>query len=142
MHHLTVQSALGEQLDELFVKENMTKIAAIPVNAGGADALRNDCSGCDNASELDFEFEYAYQPIVQFASRSVFAHEALVRGPNGESAASILARVNMGNQYRFDQECRMKAVAGAAALGMQELLSINFLPNAVYRPEICIQSTF
>ncbi len=25
---------------------------------------------------------------------------------------------------------------------MQELLSINFLPNAVYRPEACIQSTF
>lgn len=25
---------------------------------------------------------------------------------------------------------------------MKELLSINFLPNAVYRPEVCIRSTF
>ena len=32
--------------------------------------------------------------------------------------------------------------AGAARLGMRELLSINFLPNAVYRPELCIRSTF
>ena len=36
----------------------------------------------------------------------------------------------------------MKAVSTAASLGMKELLSINFLPNAVYRPEACIQSTF
>jgi EAL domain-containing protein (putative c-di-GMP-specific phosphodiesterase class I) len=120
----------------------MTKIESIPVNDQGDGELKNDCSGCGNSAELDFDFEYAYQPIVQFSTRAIFAHEALVRGPNGESAGSILARVNDDNQYRFDQQCRMKAVAGAAALGMQELLSINFLPNAVYRPEICIQSTF
>ncbi|MDO9203529.1 MAG: EAL domain-containing protein, partial [Hydrogenophaga sp.] len=33
----------------------------------------------------------------------MFAREALVRGPNGESAASVLAQVNEANRYRFDQ---------------------------------------
>ncbi|HJV50831.1 MAG TPA: EAL domain-containing protein [Noviherbaspirillum sp.] len=74
-------------------------------------------------------------------TRTIFAHEALVRGPNGESAQSILAKVNDTNRYRFDQACRVKAVSTAARLGMDTYLSINFLPNAVYRPEACIQST-
>jgi len=99
------------------------------------------CSGCHGDASLDIQFEYAYQPIAEFATRSIYAHEALVRGPQGESAASVLAQVNDDNRYRFDQACRVKAVEGAAALGMTELLSINFLPNAVYRPEVCIRST-
>lgn len=99
------------------------------------------CEQCARGAGLDFDFEFAYQPIVDLAARRVFAHEALVRGPGGESAASVLARVNDDNRYRFDQSCRVKAVAGAAALGMGGYLSINFLPNAVYRPELCIRTT-
>ena len=100
------------------------------------------CEGCRDSNGIDFDFEYAYQPIVNFSTRTIYAHEALVRGPNGESAASVLAKVNNENVYSFDQACRVKAVAGAAKLGMRELLSINFLPNAVYRPEVCIRTTF
>lgn len=90
----------------------------------------------------DIQIEFAYQPIVDVTNRSIYAFEALVRGPQGQSAASVLAQVNDQNRYRFDQACRMKAVEGAARLGMTQLLSINFLPNAVYRPEVCIRSTF
>lgn len=99
------------------------------------------CKDCRTISELGFEFEYAYQPIVDLASRTVYAHEALVRGPRGESAFSVLSQVDDTNRYMFDQACRVKAIRGAATLGMQEMLSINFLPNAVYRPEACIRST-
>ena len=69
------------------------------------------------------------------------AIEALVRGPAGEGALDVLRQVNDTNRYRFDQECRTRAIKGAAALGMQQHLSINFMPNAVYRPELCIRST-
>lgn len=115
---------------------------------GNSNSLPHDaaaskaCTACRNDEPFEFEFEYAYQPIVNVKTRSTYAHEALVRGPNGESAASVLAKINDGNRYRFDQLCRSKAVEGAARLNMQELLSINFLPNAVYRPEVCIRSTF
>ena len=105
-------------------------------------AVSSPCAGCQDGNEIEFDFEYAYQPIVNFSKRNIYAHEALVRGPNGESAASVLAQVGKSNVYSFDQSCRVKAVAGAARLGMRELLSINFLPNAVYRPEVCIRSTF
>jgi EAL domain-containing protein (putative c-di-GMP-specific phosphodiesterase class I) len=100
------------------------------------------CQQCRGENALDFDFDYAYQPIVNVVSRSIYAHEALVRGLNGESAFSVLSKVNDRNRYSFDQACRVKAVKGAAELGMKELLSINFLPNAVYRPAACIQSTF
>lgn len=100
------------------------------------------CGHCRKAELLDFDFSFAYQPIVDLENACVFAHEALVRGINGESAYSVLSKVNESNRYSFDQACRVKAVQGAARLNMQELLSINFLPNAVYQPEACIQSTF
>jgi EAL domain-containing protein (putative c-di-GMP-specific phosphodiesterase class I) len=99
------------------------------------------CEQCASGDGLDFDFDYAYQPIVDLRTRAIFAHEALVRGLAGESAGEILAKVNDGNRYRFDQACRVKAVKGAAALGLAEYLSINFLPNAVYRPELCIRTT-
>jgi EAL domain-containing protein (putative c-di-GMP-specific phosphodiesterase class I) len=99
------------------------------------------CEQCATGAGLDFDFEYAYQPIVDIKKKATFAHEALVRGPGGESAGEVLAKVNDSNRYSFDQACRVKAVKGAAALDMAEYLSINFLPNAVYRPELCIRTT-
>ena len=73
--------------------------------------------------------------------RAVYAHEALVRGPNGEGANTVLDRVSDANRYRFDQACRVKAIKGAAQIGLTERLSINFLPNAIYKPEVCIRTT-
>lgn len=99
------------------------------------------CQGCKRSGAPDLDFSFAYQPIVDLRDQSIFAHEALVRGPNGEGALSVLGQVDDGNRYRFDQLCRVRAISTAAQLGMTEHLSINFLPNAVYRPELCIRST-
>jgi len=116
------------QLDSTLLNDDLT-----PMPAG--------CEGCRNAEALDFEFTMAFQPIVDASNRTVYAHEALVRGPGGESAFSILARVDANNRYAFDQACRVRAIELATSLGMQSKLSINFLPNAVYRPEACIRTT-
>ena len=99
------------------------------------------CPSCASGERLGFRFSYAYQPIVDLAKREVFAHEALVRGVNGEPAPSVLSQVTDENRFRFDQACRVKAIKTAAKLGMQSRLSINFMPNAIYRPELCIRST-
>lgn len=113
-----------------------------PANFVPLDAtLANGCGSCGTAERLGIPFEYAYQPIVDVVARSSYAHEALVRGPAGEGALSVLSQVTEQNRYRFDQACRVKAIKTAAQLGMQERLSINFLPNAVYKPEVCIRTT-
>ena len=99
------------------------------------------CQACANGEVLDFDFSMAFQPIVDVNRREVFAQEALVRTCNGGSAQEVFARVNDGNRYRFDQMCRVKAVKLASELAIDGFLSINFMPNAVYRPELCIRTT-
>lgn len=99
------------------------------------------CSACQNGESLGFEFTMAFQPIVDVRDRSVFAYEALVRGVDGSGAAGILAQVTDANRYTFDQSCRVKAVELAASLDMPCLLSINFMPNAVYQAATCIRAT-
>ena len=101
----------------------------------------HDCPGCSAGNVLGFDFTMAFQPIVNMTTRTVFAHEALVRGLAGEGAPSILARVDAANRYAFDQACRVRAIQLATELGMQSKLSINFLPNAVYQPQACIRMT-
>ncbi|WP_439572890.1 EAL domain-containing protein [Phreatobacter sp.] len=100
------------------------------------------CSACRNAQSLPFDFSMAFQPIVRTSTGEVFAYEALVRGPGGEGAASVLARVTEDNRYAFDQQCRVKAIELAARRAPQNArLSINFMPNAVYEPRACIRLT-
>lgn len=99
----------------------------------------NVCGRCD--APLDFDFTMAFQPLVDIDEGRVYGYEALVRGPEGESAAAVLAKVDDRTRYRFDQACRVKAIEIAHRLNARGVLSINFLPNAVYEPEACIQAT-
>lgn len=99
------------------------------------------CKECREGAGLDFDFTMAFQPFVDVTAGSIFGYEALVRGSNQEGAGVILSKVNDSNRYQFDQACRVKAIGLAAKLGLQGILSINFLPNAIYRPETCIRAT-
>jgi EAL domain-containing protein (putative c-di-GMP-specific phosphodiesterase class I) len=105
--------------------------------------VSKQCEGCRDG-RLDVPFSMAFQPIVDIRTGAIFAHEALVRGPTGESAATVLNQIDAENRYAFDQECRVKAIELASALydpGDQVKLSINFMPNAVYEPRACIRLT-
>ena len=103
------------------------------------------CQSCRDKTQLPFEFTMAFQPIMDLEWDRPFAYEALVRGINGEPAGTVLSWVDDANRYRFDQACRVKAIELASRLGLAALpecrLSINFLPNAVYRAETCIRAT-
>ncbi|MDB5597485.1 MAG: diguanylate phosphodiesterase [Hyphomicrobiales bacterium] len=106
--------------------------------------MTTKCEGCRNGDAFMQPFEMAFQPIVNISTGATFAHEALVRGPNGESAYSVLSTLNDANRYAFDQQCRVKALETATELGLpatNAMLSINFMPNAVYEPRACIRLT-
>lgn len=119
----------------------MIRLEPAASDAASPEAPRPHCTDCGSADRVGFAFEFAYQPIVDLATRTLYGHEALVRGPGGEGAMSVLSQVTEQNRYRFDQACRVKAIQGAARLGIRERLSINFLPNAIYKPEVCIRTT-
>ena len=119
----------------------MIKLKLAASEFAALEETDRQCGDCGAAERVGFKFDYAYQPIVDLATRSVYGHEALVRGPNGEGALSVLSQVTEKNRYRFDQACRVKAIKSAAQLGIEERISINFLPNAIYKPEVCIRTT-
>jgi len=101
------------------------------------------CDGCRRAG-TQFDLTMAFQPIVDVETAQAWAYEALVRGPNGEGAAEVLATVTPADRYAFDQQCRVAAITQAVEAGIVDTgarLSINFLPNAVYSPVACIQLT-
>ncbi len=101
---------------------------------------RPGCAACTSDVGLGFDFSMAFQPIVDARTGEVYSQEALVRGLNNESAADVFSNVNADNLYRFDQACRVKAIKLAAELGIPTFLNVNFMPNAVYQPERCIQT--
>lgn len=112
------------------------------------ETMQPSCARCRNVESFDIPISMAFQPILRAPDPgvppSLFAFEALVRGTGGEGAASVLSQVDSGNRYAFDQACRVKAIELAAKLDLPAtgaLLSINFLPNAVYEPRNCIRAT-
>jgi EAL domain-containing protein (putative c-di-GMP-specific phosphodiesterase class I) len=95
-------------------------------------------------SKKPIDFSMAFQPIVDVVAGCVVAYEALVRGPNGQSAATVFAEVDGEDLYLFDQECRFRAISLAMNLGLVHTgasLSINFLPGAVYNPRTSLIQT-
>jgi EAL domain-containing protein (putative c-di-GMP-specific phosphodiesterase class I) len=102
------------------------------------------CDGCATSRRLDVGFSMAFQPIYDVVEDRVWGHEALVRGLNGEGAFEILSQVQPEQKYRFDQDCRVKAIELASRLFPPDenlKLSINFMPNAVYEPVACLRAT-
>jgi EAL domain-containing protein (putative c-di-GMP-specific phosphodiesterase class I) len=104
-------------------------------------AKKTRCNACRTDVEVP-EFTMAFQPIVDIDTAQVYAYEALVRPVGGGSAYDVLRQITDENRYAFDQGCRIKAITLAARLEISTLLSINFLPNAVYQPAACLQKTF
>ncbi|GEK10453.1 EAL domain-containing protein [Pseudoalteromonas peptidolytica] len=96
---------------------------------------------CLCKQKLNFDITMAFQPIVDINSKSIFSYEALVRGKNGESAFEILSNVNEDNLYAFDQRCRVTAIETFSALNQTDNLNINFMPQAIYEPQACLETT-
>ncbi len=141
LEHVTASLIPLLRTDDLSV--SAAQAADVPVHQTASGRLRakaRACAACKDGSAI-FPFSMAFQPIVDVQENRIDAYEALVRGPGGESAGQVLGQVTAEKTYAFDQACRVKAIELAAQLGLDRQLSINFLPNAVYEPRACIQTT-
>jgi EAL domain-containing protein (putative c-di-GMP-specific phosphodiesterase class I) len=87
------------------------------------------------------EFSFAYQPIVDIETRTVFAYEALVRGPANEPAGVVFGAIGPQDLHRFDRAARIRAVKLAASLGLETSLSLNLLPQSLESAPDAINST-
>ncbi len=92
---------------------------------------------CTEAKEATFDLAMAFQPIVDVNGGGIFSYEALVRGPQGESAGEIIATVLPEQRRAFDRECRLTAIRAAVAAGIGKTsarLTINFIPDTIVDP--------
>jgi EAL domain-containing protein (putative c-di-GMP-specific phosphodiesterase class I) len=114
------------------------------IDRGEAEAVATGCGACADGIAPPFAFSMAFQPVIDVTAGRIYAYEALVRGPDGQGADTVLNQVTAANRYAFDQSCRTTAIDLATRLGLRETgasLSINFIPGAMYRPENCIRAT-
>jgi blue light- and temperature-responsive anti-repressor len=88
------------------------------------------------------DFSFAFQPIVNSRTKEISSYEALVRGPNNESAHVILNAINPDQKYYFDALLRQKAIAFAVELGIQTRLNLNLLPESLSATDNAISSTY
>jgi EAL domain-containing protein (putative c-di-GMP-specific phosphodiesterase class I) len=102
--------------------------------------VASSASAPDALAELRFSF--AFQPIVDVVERQVYSFEALVRGPGGESAATVFQQVPPVDLYAFDRRARVLAIALAARLRVPCRLNLNFLPQSLQSSPDAITSIF
>jgi EAL domain-containing protein (putative c-di-GMP-specific phosphodiesterase class I) len=87
------------------------------------------------------DFSFAFQPVVDTNTRTVYSHEALVRGVNNEPAFQVINRYSSHQMAAFDAACRAKAIAVAVRIGLRTHLNLNFLPSAAADAALGLSST-
>ena len=81
-----------------------------------------------------FDFSYAFQPIININSKTIFSVEALIRSKNNESIGFIFEQVESDKLFELDQIARNKAIKMAASLHLSTALNLNFLPASLTSP--------
>lgn len=77
------------------------------------------------------QVHFALQPIVHTRAQRITSVEALLRGPAGESPQAVLAALPANRLHEFDLKSKGDAIALAAALQLDCMLSVNLLPMSL-----------
>lgn len=83
---------------------------------------------------------FAFQPIVNAASETLFSYEALIRGRANEPAACVLKQLDPARSPAFHERIRVDAIELAARLGLSTRLNVNFLPSSLNASPTAITS--
>jgi EAL domain-containing protein (putative c-di-GMP-specific phosphodiesterase class I) len=91
-------------------------------------------------------FHSVYQPIIGLHDGLTVGYEALLRAetPDGDTLmpdALFGAAEAAGWIHLLDRVGRTVALRDAGSWLRDELLFINFIPTAIYRPEVCLRTT-
>jgi EAL domain-containing protein (putative c-di-GMP-specific phosphodiesterase class I) len=101
--------------------------------AGGVDRFQGDRAGLVTAFDRALESLYiAYQPIVSWSKKNVFAYEALLRSREASlphPGAMIDAAERLGQVHKLGRRIRARAIEALPALGAEALLFLNLHPS-------------
>ncbi|PIR22303.1 MAG: hypothetical protein COV44_08795 [Deltaproteobacteria bacterium CG11_big_fil_rev_8_21_14_0_20_45_16] len=80
-----------------------------------------------------------YQPIVDLRDGSIFAYEALTRGPQGSPMESPLMLFGVADKtnlsFELDRLCRRKALTNLKGLADDQKIFVNTFPATMHDPE-------
>ncbi len=83
--------------------------------------------------------ETHFQPIVNLSDGSIFAYEALTRGPKGSPMESPLMLFTIAEKanltFELDRLCRKKAIQNAKGLDKSQKVFVNTFPTTMHDPE-------
>ncbi|MET0307808.1 MAG: EAL domain-containing protein [Sphingomonas sp.] len=74
----------------------------------------------------------AFQPIVDVVGGRIYAYEAVLRGPNGESGSEVFAKIAPESRGDFDRRCAAASVRWAMSAGLGPTTARLCIP--VYAP--------
>jgi EAL domain-containing protein (putative c-di-GMP-specific phosphodiesterase class I) len=112
-----------------------------PPNATGDSSCKQPVPELKHfQGDLDFQFSFAFQPIVNARTREIISFEALVRGPQGQPSEEVLQYVYDENVFQFDQTCHRKAIHLAGKLKIRHGLHLNLFPHAIYQTGMSIRA--
>jgi EAL domain-containing protein (putative c-di-GMP-specific phosphodiesterase class I) len=108
--------------------------------AGGVDRFTGDQAGLATSFGHALETLYtAYQPIVSWSKRSVFAYEALLRcrEPNLPHPGAVLdAAERLGRVHELGQATRRNAIESLSRLPPDVILFLNLHPSDLLDPQL------
>lgn len=87
-----------------------------------------------------------FQPIIHVSTGTIYGYEALSRGINKDGSTMSPAELfetakGMDLLFYLDRICRESAIRSAAHHKITKKVFINFIPTAIYEPELCLKST-
>ena len=87
-----------------------------------------------------------FQPIIHGQTGRIYGYEALSRGIMSDGSLmspEVLFKSAKALDMMFflDRVCREASLRAAAQQEITQKLFINFVPTAIYEPELCLQST-
>lgn len=96
----------------------------------------------DSCGMLEVEFSFAFQPIVNVCKREISSFEALIRGPQGESARSVLAKMMRNDKKKLYNAHSYKVIELANYLNLSKQVNINLSASELYHVDLSMIGAF
>lgn len=150
--------ALGKLLRDSFSSVEMEGIRAMYLDDGAVPTMATYLEseslgrviakwGAANLLEAIAErrLDAAFQPIVDLADGSVYAHEGLLRIDSTTGIAGPMEIFDIARaadlMSSIDLAARQTIITAAARRHVASRLFINFMPTSIYDPKTCLRST-
>lgn len=87
-----------------------------------------------------------FQPIIDIRKNEIYGYEALNRGilPDGslmQPGVMFSKAKELDLLFNLDRICREASIKAASRQNIKGKIFINFIPTAIYQPELCLKST-